>query len=139
MPSNPRAATPMTVKLCPFTTQDGSVVLWRDGAAHRRTDAQNLEIGPRHHLARNPLRLAAEAHADRRGDTAQDAAEHLIVREEVLVHGVGEAVRAAVVPHMIASTVEQDELGGVLNREQAQHELVDERENRSVGANAESQ
>src|ERR1035441_3047650 len=120
-------------------SQDGGVVIRRNGAAHRRADAQHGEVGPRYHLARSTLRAAAETHADRRGDTAQDAAERLVPIEEVPVHRVGKGILAAVASEMTAMMVQQDELSGVLHRQQAQHELVDEGEDRGVGANAQSQ
>src|SRR5205814_7701766 len=56
---------------------------------------------------------------------------------EVLVHRERQHVSARVVSVMIARTVEEDELFGILHRKHPQQHLVDQRENRRVGADAE--
>ena len=119
--------------------QRGGVVVGSDGAADGGGHAQHVEIRPGDQFARRAFGLPLEAHADRRVNAAEDSTEHLVSRLEVLVHRVGERVCATVIAVVVAVAVQQHKFARALHRQHAQHELIDEREDGRVGANAEGE
>ena len=115
------------------------VFLRVEHAAERRLDAKHREVVAGDQLGVDPLGLVVDAH--RRGHEA--AAEHLRQRLglllQILVERVRVHARAHVAAHVRALLVEHHQLVGGVNGQLAQQELVDQREDRGVGADAERQ
>ena len=62
-----------------------------------------------------------------------------ILVAEVLIHRVRDGVGTGVAAVVMALGLQQDELFGVLDRQQFQHELIDEAKNRGVCADPQRQ
>lgn len=73
------------------------------------------------------------------GEAAEDFREGLRLFAAVLAVGIGTGVGAAVVAHVWAGRGDEDELFGVLDGQQAKHELIEEGEDGGISADAEGE
>ena len=119
--------------------EDLVVLLRVEDAAQRRGHAEHGEVVARHQLGVEPLGLVVDAH---RG-LDQAAGQHLAQRFGALLVLPVDGVRLLADPHVVAGVrpllVEHHQALGVAHRQLAQQDLVDQREDRGVGADAEGQ
>jgi hypothetical protein len=93
----------------------------------------------RDQFALNTLGLVAKTDRKRRLVTAEDLRKRLRLLLEILVHRVRCPAIAPVAPHVRSGGPDHHELLGIFHREQAEHQLVDQRKNGGIGADAKRQ
>ncbi len=113
------------------------VVVWRQRAADVRADGEDVEVVPGHELTADALRLSVGHQRERRGKACDDAAEHRRLIAEVAVHRVREGAVVERASLKCAGSVEDHELLRISYGQQAEQQLIGERENRRVRADAE--
>jgi hypothetical protein len=113
------------------------VILRRQHAAERGLHAEHVEERSRHQLARRALRAALNAHGHGPVAAAEHTREHVVVIAEVDVVRIRERILIALPVAMKRSlALEQHQLLRILHGQQAQQGLIDQREDRRVGAEA---
>ena len=90
------------------------------------------------------LRLVVPTDADVGAVRGENSGEDLVLVAQVLVHGIGEVVvriaaEAAGGAGETAGPLEAHQFLGLLDRQHAQQHLIEEREDRGVGADAEGE
>ena len=110
-----------------------------EDAAHGSADAQNGEVVAGDEVRADQFRVALERRADGGRVSAEHAAEDLVLVADLLIHRVGEAVGSVVAAVMFAASGEHHKLLRMLDRKGLQDELVNQCEDRRIGADAEGQ
>ena len=116
-----------------------AVVIGRKGAPGCGSDAQHRKIRTRHQLAAHPLGVSLKGHAHVVLEAAEHPAEDGVVLAEIVIHGVGQRVHAPVATVVETLHLQRHQLLRVLYRQQAQQDLIEQREDRRVCADAEGQ
>ena len=104
-----------------------------------RANAEHRKVSSGDEFAVHALSLSVGADAQRGFPAAEHSAKDLVVIAEILVHGIGDLVAAIVAAVVLPAAPQQHKLLRILDREQAQEELVDQRENSGIGADAQGQ
>ncbi len=124
----------------------GMVVLRRDGAAKERLEAEHGEIAAGNQQGASTDALAAEGEIG--GDLAEacqpshtlrvrlQATKHRVAEDVILVAGI---VRGAAAVFKFVRRSQQDQLFRPLHRQRCQHDLVQQRKNGGIGADAEAE
>src|SRR6185503_19330514 len=111
---------------------------WADNAAQPRVDAESGEVAAGHQFTGDPFRLPADADVQAVAEEAEHRAEHLVVVAQFGEPRVRQLIPFAPAVAVLKSLAgDEDELAGSLDREQPQQQLIDERENGGVRADAE--
>ncbi len=115
------------------------VIVRREHASHRRSNAEVWKVSPGDHFSLDPLRASGETEAHIGDVAAEHSAEDRILIAEVRVHRVGDFVAAVVAAVMLAAGPQQHKLLWIFDRKRTQQHLIDQGENSGVGSNAERQ
>jgi hypothetical protein len=116
------------------------VVRFSDEASEMRPDPQRREVRAGYDLGQHRPEFPSRRQVDRRRMPAEDALEELCLLLQIAAHGVGHQVAAAPpVGERVASPIDQHDALRIPDRKQAQQDLIDEREDSSIGADAEGQ
>ena len=107
--------------------------------AHRRADAEHRKVIARHEIGADQFRAALERRAHGTRVRAEHAAEDLVLVADLLIHRVGEPVRPVVAAIVFAASGQHHQLLRISHRKRLQDELVDQCEDRGVGADAQGQ
>ena len=102
-------------------------------------DAKHAEVRAGDYLRAHRFGPVVQREVDRGGRAPEHAVEHLGVVTQVAIEGIGHQVVAA--PAFAdegAVPVEQDQPLRLPNRKQAKQRLIDEREDRGVGTDAQA-
>src|SRR5262249_49487612 len=113
------------------------VVLCGEGASQRSADAEYGEVIAAYELARDQFGLSLIAHAECGAVAAEHALEDSVLVAKVLIHRVGDGIAPGIAAVMASSRGEQHEFLRIADRQKLQNDLVDQAEDRGVGANAE--
>ena len=144
LPHHARIATeaPLPVAVVEHRHRAGvglNVVFGGEGAAHGRLHPQHGEEVAGHDLSQRalglPLGLEAQGHRKAR----QHSREDRVLVAEVAVHRVGKGLIGEEGAHVGTGAVEQHQLLGASDGQEAQEDLIEEGEDRRVGADAEAQ
>ncbi len=115
------------------------IVFGSEDASHSGNNAESGEVGAGDEFDGNAFRLLAEGKARGSGKAAEHIGEDFVVITKITEHGMGDGVATPVAAVVAAAHGEQDELLGIFHGEKAQQDLVEEREDGGVCANAESE
>ena len=110
-----------------------------EDAAECGFHTEHREVVARHHLRHHPLGLLVHAERGRHQPAAQDIGQRLGLPLQVLVERIRVHPGPQVAAHVRPLLVQHHELFRGFHGELAQQELVDQREDRGVGPNPESQ
>ncbi len=101
------------------------------------SDPERLKEVARDELRADPFRAVVDCHRRRRLGSAEDEGEGFGVALEVLIHRVRRRARPDVAAEVGEGRPDHDEALGLAHRQQAEHELIEQREDRRRRANAE--
>ena len=99
---------------------------------------EQREVIPRHQLAVDDLRPPVDSDRHAKSIAAHDGAEDLVAVADVLVHRIREGVAAVVAAVVASASGEYDDGLRVLHGKQAQNQLIDQREDGGIGADAQA-
>ena len=134
------AVSPVVVTEDHHRLRAGSaLVLGRKDPTQSRPDAEDLEVISGGDSRFRPLRLSEESRVHRFAAPAEHPVEDLVLLPVILVHGIGERVRAPVAPAVGAPRRHHHQRPRIFDREEAQEDLVEKRENRGVRPDSESE
>ena len=119
------------------TLVDLIVFLRIEDASRRRSHAEHREVVARHHLDVDALGLVVDRDRGVGQPARQHFAERLGALLVLLVDRIGVHARAHVAAAVRARLIQHHQLVRVLHRQLAQQDLVDQREDRGVRADAE--
>jgi hypothetical protein len=102
-----------------------------------RSDAEHREVVARDELGLDALGVVVDANRGRHQPPAQHLGERLTALLQVLIERVRVHAGAHVAPAVRSLLVEHDELVGILDRELAEEQLIEQREDGGIGPDAE--
>jgi len=113
------------------------IVLGSEDAPHGRDDAKSGEVGAGNEFHEDAFRLLAKGKARRSGKPAKHIGEHFVVIAKITEHRMRNGVATPVAAVMAALHGEKHELLWILDRKEAQEDLVEQAEDGSIGADTE--
>src|SRR5262245_1324910 len=115
------------------------IVILRQQAAEMRLNAQDIEEVPGHHSYPDHLTAVFADQAGSLNQLAGEAGKNVVPVAQRKINGMGERVEAVTTLLTGAPPFnpELDEFPRVLHRQQAQHDLIEEREDRRIRADPE--
>jgi hypothetical protein len=116
-----------------------AVVVLREGAADVRAHAEDVEVVAGDQLAVDAFGLAVGDERERRREAREDAVEHGILIAEVAIHRIREGALVESASLERARAVEDHEPLGRGDGKKPQEDLVGQRKDRGVGADAEGE
>jgi hypothetical protein len=118
---------------------DVQIVGGGEETAALRAHSQHGEVIARYELGAGDLGLRTGPDGSVQPVAAHHGAEDLVVVANVLIHEVGSGVAAVVAAIVSSLPCQQHDALRLPHRQQSQDELIDQREDRSIGADAERQ
>jgi hypothetical protein len=104
-----------------------------------RIEAEGGEVFSGDQFQIGALGLTIEGEAGGKGEPAKHVGEDVVVSGEIAEHGMGDGIAAPVAAVMVAAHGKENEFLGILDREKAEEDLVEEGENSGIGADAEGE
>ena len=115
------------------------IVLRREEPPRGAVDSEQWEIVAGDQFSDCNLALRAEAQRKSQAIAGHRAIEDLVLVANILIHAVGERVHAVVAAVVAAAPGEQHDAIGIFHRQQAQNQLIDQREDGGVRADPQRQ
>ena len=115
------------------------VFLGIEDPSERRLHTEHREVVARHQLGVDALRLVVHAQRGRDDPAAEHFSQRFGFLLQILIQRIRVHPRAHVAAHVRAALVEHDQLLGRRDRQLAQQNLVDQREDGRIGTDAEGE
>ncbi len=116
-----------------------SIVLWRERAAERGRDTQQIEVISGNQLPADALHLTAIADAKRGVMISQHAAKNLIASTQIPIHWIGERVIAHGGAVEFSLPVQEHQPIRIFHRQCPQQHLIQQAEDGGIRADPEGQ
>ena len=117
----------------------GTIVLGSQKTAHVGVQSEDFEEITRDHLGARAFRVAAESHVDWRGEPANHTIEHRVMRREIAIHRVGKRIGPGNQSHVGPDGFELDQAIGFVHAQRTNQNLIEQRKDSRIRANAQCQ